>query len=556
MPVDAEPECASGAGVPATQDRAQAPAVTAQLQPGGRPLIHRVAQAAVAGAVLAWAFPPGPAWQGWACIPALAVLVGAFRATPRLSARQGALLGAAGGFVFYLVLLTWLQVLGLDAWVMVPLICTPFWSLAGALLPRILSQRWWPVGVPLLWVTLEAVLGRFPWGGFPWGRLAYPQAGTPLRGWAVLAGAPLVTFVVATLACLLLALVTRPLPGVQRGLGRAVALGSAAAILIAGGAVALTRSWGGPVVSTSPMAIVQGNVPRAGLDFNAQRRAVLDNHVRVTEELAAAVAAGTAEQPQAVIWPENSSDLDPFTNPDAAAEIDRAADANGVPILIGAVMTNPADPTTVLNVSLVWDPRTGPGERYVKRHPVPFGEYLPMRPLLTRFISRFDRIPRDFAPGSEPGMLELGGIPTSVAICFEIAYDGVVRDAVAAGGEVLVVQTNNATYALTGQPEQQLAITTIQAVASGRTTLVAATSGISAVVDERGDVRWRTAQLTSDWTVADVPLRSGLTPATRLGDWPDAAAALALGLLLLASRRTSGSPLARPRRPRQGDRRA
>ena len=250
----------------------------------------------------------------------------------------------------------------------------------------------------------------------------------------------------------------------------------------------LAPTWGGPPVAHEPMAIVQGNVPLLGLDFNAQRRAVLDNHVRATEALAAEVAAGSQPQPVAVIWPENSSDVDPLRAVDAGAQIDRAADAIGAPILVGAVLQNPADPATVLNVSLVWDPQTGPGERYVKRHPVPFGEYLPFRGLLTRFITRFDRIPRDFAAGSEAGVLQLGPVRVGVVICFEIAYDELVRDAVAAGGQVLVVQTNNATYGRTGQPEQQLAITQVQAVATGRTTLVAATSGISAIVDERGQL--------------------------------------------------------------------
>ncbi len=137
-------------------------------------------------------------------------------------------------------------------------------------------------------------------------------------------------------------------------------------------------------------------------------------------------------------------------------------------------------------------------------------------------------------------MLQLGPVRAGVVICFEIAYDQLVRDAVAAGGQVLVVQTNNATYGRTGQPEQQLAITQVQAVATGRTTLVAATSGISAIVDERGQLQWRTREFTAASTVAEVPLRTGLTPAVRLGSLPELAALIGLVLCLL---------VARPRRP-------
>jgi apolipoprotein N-acyltransferase len=104
---------------------------------------------------------------------------------------------------------------------------------------------------------------------------------------------------------------------------------------------------------------------------------------------------------------------------------------------------------------------------------------------------------------------------------------------VRAGGQVVVVQTNNATYGGTGQPEQQLAITRVQAVASGRTALVAATSGISAVIGPDGRTSWQTAEFTADSTVTSVPLRAGLTPAMRLGVLPELMALLALVVMAL-----------------------
>ena len=82
-------------------------------------------------------------------------------------------------------------------------------------------------------------------------------------------------------------------------------------------------------------ALIQGNVPRLGLDFNAQREAVLRNHVAGTEALAAAVAAGEQPQPDLVVWPENASDVDPFRDAAAAALIQGAVDDIGVPVLVG-----------------------------------------------------------------------------------------------------------------------------------------------------------------------------------------------------------------------------
>jgi apolipoprotein N-acyltransferase len=488
-----------------------------------------------AALLLACAFPPLSVLAGWVALPAFAVLVWAFRG---LTAGRGALLGLVVGMAFFLLLLDWLRVLGPDAWVLLSLLCASFWAGAGALLPGLLARRGWVVAVPLLWVVMEALRERIPWGGFPWGRLAFGQADTELVGWAALGGPALVTFAVALAGTALLAAAEALRTGLPRVTVAALAV---MAVLVLGGALARGAGMGGPDGPVEEIAIVQGNVPRLGLDFNSQRRAVLDNHVRATEELALQVSAGAQPQPVAVIWPENSSDIDPLRNADAAAQIDRAADAIGAPILVGGVVVNPADPPrddhpgTILNVSLVWDPVTGPGESYVKRHPVPFGEYLPFRELLSRFITRFDRIPRDFAAGDEVGFLTIGPVPIGIVICFEIAYDELVRDAVRAGGQVVVVQTNNATYGGTGQPEQQLAITRVQAVASGRTALVAATSGISAVIGPDGRTAWQTEEFTVDSTVAAVPLRAGLTPAMRIGALPEVAALLAVVALGLVS---------------------
>lgn len=502
---------------------------------------RRVVAAAAAGLVLAAAFPPFSWLGGWVAVPAFTALVACFRGLP--STRAGgwwsgsaALVGFAAGLAFFLVLLEWGRVIGLDAWVLLALLGAPFWAAVGGVLPALLARRWWVATVPLLWVSMEALRAIVPWGGFPWGRLAFSQPDTPLVEWAAVGGAALVSFVVALAGTLLLrawqAWVARSWRAAAGSVGGIVALGTLGLVIPA-------AQWGGPSVAVEPIGVVQGNVPRLGLDFNEQRRAVLDNHVAETRALAAAVAGGEFPQPVAVLWPENSSDIDPQANADAASQIDSAARAIGAPLLVGTVVANPADPPlgdhpgTVLNLGIVWDPLTGPGQAYAKRHPVPFGEYLPMRGLLQRFITRFDRIPRDFAGGDQVGLMQLGPVPAGLVICFEIAYDSLVRDAVRAGGQVLVVQTNNATYGRTGQPAQQLGITRVQAVASGRSTLVAATSGISAVIDARGEVLWRTEEFTADSTVAEVPLRVGLTPAMRLGALPEF---LAVGLLVVLVR--------------------
>jgi apolipoprotein N-acyltransferase len=276
------------------------------------------------------------------------------------------------------------------------------------------------------------------------------------------------------------------------------------------------------------LAAIQGNVPRTGLDAYGQASAVLDNHLAVTRQLAAKIAAGQAAQPEAVFWPEDADDVDPFHDPVASAELTAAAQSVHAQILVGTVAE--AQNKQARNEGIVWDPTTGPGAIYVKRHLVPFGEYVPYRSLLTRFISELARVPRDYIPGDRPGTLTVGGVHIADVICFEVAYDDTVRSSVASGTGVIVVQTNNATYGWSGQPEQQLAITQLRAVEHGRPVMIAATSGISGYITPDGNIRQQTRQFTPAVIAAEVTPRTGRTLADRLGAWPElamAAAALA-----------------------------
>ena len=279
------------------------------------------------------------------------------------------------------------------------------------------------------------------------------------------------------------------------------------------------------------MAVIQGKVPRLGLDFNAQRRAVLDNHVERTLELARDVAAGDQPQPDLVIWPENSSDIDPYTNPDAAREIDRAAVAIDAPILVGAVVEGPGEKLS--NTAIVWDPTDGPGDTYVKRHPVPLAEYVPARSFFRFFSDKVDLVRRDFAAGDEVGVLAVGGARLGDLICFEVVYDGLVGDVVDDGAGMIVVQTNNATFGFTDESAQQLAMSRLRAVEYGRTVAVAATSGISAIVAPDGSIARSSSLFTPAAFVADIAQRDSRTVAQRLGSAPEwALTAIAAGALL------------------------
>jgi apolipoprotein N-acyltransferase len=245
------------------------------------------------------------------------------------------------------------------------------------------------------------------------------------------------------------------------------------------------------------------------------------------------VRAGAAPRPDLVIWPENSSDIDPYRNADAAAQIDRAARAIGAPVLVGAVVDGPG--RFVSNTGIVWDPGTGPGQTYVKRHPVPFAEYIPYRGFFRLFSAKVDLVARDFRAGTRPGILQVDGARIGDVICFEVVDDGLVSDVAHLGAGMLVVQTNNATFGFTDESEQQLAMSRLRAVEHGRSVVIAATSGISAVIAPDGTVVRRSALFTP--AAFDLPIaqRTGTTLADRVRSGPEwALTALGVGAVAVA----------------------
>jgi apolipoprotein N-acyltransferase len=510
-------------------------------EPGGATSGHafrlpwRTLLAIAGGVAMALAFP------GAGLVP-LAVLGPAALALAvhGRSARGGAWLGLVLGLAFFAPLLSWTGIyVGAFPWLALAVFEAVHLALLGAATALTSRLRSWPIWAAALWVADEALRGRFVLGGFPWGRLGFSQTDGPLLSLAAYGGVPLVSFAVALLGTLLAAAVlalvrvarsrgpdrraaARPLAAALAGLVAIPLVGALAWLPLPG--PSLTE--GGP---TTTVAVIQGNVPRAGLDFNAQRRAVLDNHVQRTLELADAVRSGEQPQPDLVLWPENSSDIDPFTNSDAARQIDRAAAAIDAPILVGAIVQGPG--RFISNTAIVWDPDDGPGDTYVKRHPVPLGEYVPARGFFRFFSTEVDRVTDQHAGGA-PGLLELGGARVGDLICFEVVYDGLVSDVAGAG--MLVVQTNNATFGHTAESEQQLAMSRLRAVEHGRSVAVAATSGISAVVAPDGTVVRSSELFTPDVFVEEIAQRDSRSLATRLGAGPEWALT-ALGLAALGA---------------------
>ncbi|MFF0366602.1 apolipoprotein N-acyltransferase [Micromonospora sp. NPDC005087] len=528
------------------RDETRAPAAPPPPVVVGRPLPLKAAapMAVAAGLALLVAFPP---YGLWPLAPVGVALLAA--AAHRRRLRAGAGLGFLTGVALFAPLLAWTNLhTGYLPWVLLSLLQAGYLALLGAatawVSPLADRSRWaWPALTGLLWVGQEALRDRTPFGGFPWGRLAFSQDSSPLLRLAALGGAPLVTFAVALIGGLLVTAAWRGFtalretaPGgtpARRWQPVAVPAAAAVALGAAGLLVPVASAGSGAPVT---VAIVQGNVPRLGLDFNAQRQAVLNNHVDATLELAARVAAGTQRQPDLVVWPENSSDIDPLRNPTAGARIAQAADTIRAPILVGAVLLGPG-PGEVRNAGILWRPDTGAdlSQLYTKRHPVPFAEYVPLRDVARMVSKQVDLIRNDFVPGSTPGVVRAGPAVLGDVICFEVAYDEVVRDTVTGGAQLLVVQTNNATFDV-AEARQQLAMVRLRAVEHGRPALMASTVGVSGFVSPDGRVSNATGFNTREVVVREMRLDDGRTLATRLGWWPELAlAGLAAAALLGAA---------------------
>jgi apolipoprotein N-acyltransferase len=515
------------------------------------------------GLALAAAFPPAGIWPLAAVGPALLTVALSGRGM-RASFAVGLVFGAA----FFFPLLAWVLNVAWFAWAALAAASAVILAVFAVAQRALLNLPGWPAAVAGWWVALEAFRDRWPWGGFPWGRLAMSQASAPTRGWAAIGGAPLLTFVIAllggTLAWAALTVWPGPpqppqpperperpaRPPRRRTALAGLALAAAAALAVLPAALPLD-----PVPAngkTAVVAAIQGNVPRARASLADQLgnyRTVTQDHVAATDRLAREVRAGKLPAPDLVVWPENSTDIDPTRYPPVYQQIASAAAAIGRPILVGAVLQDP-----LRNAGVLWLPGTGPEPRYyVKRRLVPFGEYIPFRGIISKITSLTQLQPVDYTPGHSAYVFRIGQIRLGDVICYEIGFDGLVRSE-AAGANLLAMQTNDATFerdGQTGESGQQLAMARIRAVEHDRAVVVASTTGYSAIIAPDGGLitssgTWQQAELE-----ARVPLIGYTTLADRAGPWPEyaivalTAAALAFAVARGVRARSRNNP-ARP----------
>ncbi|ALU21472.1 apolipoprotein N-acyltransferase [Corynebacterium pseudotuberculosis] len=471
-----------------------------------RSTLARSAIAAIAGLAVYASYAP----LGWffAAPLGLALLCGALAPWKenRPSNKTGAFLGFIYSITLFLLLLPWIgEFVGAMPYIALSTFLSLYSIPLGIVGVRILRHRLGWVWFPFVFVAVEWARSNFPFGGFAWVRIAWGQIDGPLAGAAPWGGPALVSLLTALVGAALWQCVT------HAAYRRQAASVMVTVLLVAG--VAKLTNGQAEDQGTVKVAAVQGNVPRLGLDFNAQRRAVLANHVRETEKI--------PEQPDLVIWPENSSDVSPFSDQQAKQLVSQAVAHAQAPILVGTITK---DNVGHRNSMVVFDPRSGVGETHNKKYLQPFGEYMPWRDFFRKLSPLVD-LAGDFKPGNGNGVVHMTAATTGkniavgIATCYEVAFDKAGRDAVTAGAQILTTPTNNATFGFTDMTYQQLAMSRMRAIELDRAVVVAATSGVSALTKPDGSVISQTKIFQSATLEDTLPLHDTLTFSARYGTY-------------------------------------
>ena len=448
--------------------------------------------------------------------------------------RRRVLVGGAFGLGQYAIGLWWVTEFHWAGYVALVVLGLAFAALTGVLV-RSTSQWARIASLASAVVLVEALRGTFPLGGLPLGGTALGQAAGPLApgariggsvfvsGLAALAGAGLAE-VAATLRHL------RARTSVLRYVSGPVALVLVAGAVLAG-RLAPDGAGPGPHVPVR-VAAVQGGGPRGLRSIYVDPEVVFGRQVTATRTL--------EPGPDLVLWPEDVLAVSgPVASTPEAAQVADLARQLRATLVVGVV--EDAGPDHFRNAAVVWAPDGAIVARYDKVHRVPFGEYVPARNVF-RHLADLTVIPRDEVPGRGPGLVVTPAGPMGTVISYEVFFDDRARQAIRAGGEVLLVPTNAASFRTSQVPTQEVAAARLRAWETGRDTVQAAPTGYSAIIDHRGRVLARSVLGRAQTLVGTVERRSGRTLYVRYGPAPVLVVAVLVlaGCWAVALRRAAG----------------
>jgi apolipoprotein N-acyltransferase len=477
------------------------------------PRVRSVLVALAAAVLMVLAFPPFGA--GVLIVPALALLLWELRHGAR-----PVVAGLAFGWTFYAGLIWWIGKLGLIAVTPLVVVFGAYFGLYGWWLGKVREWRpahWWVAAVGG-WAVTEAVRVRFPVGGFEWGLAGYSVSPYSwARGAAQWIGASgWGVVLVAVAAGLIVAIEERRL--------RLELVGPlvAAALLTAAGGIWPALPGGSPI----RVAIVQGSTPCPLTHCLNERRSTYEMHLALTRE----IPEGSVDL---VIWPEGSTgglDADPVLNPDVGSALGAEAQRIGGYLLVGG--DRPISDLQWINANVVFGPDGAIVGEYQKRHPVPFGEYIPARPIFD-WIPALRQVPRDMIRGGGPVVFDLPIGRIGSVISFEGAFARYARDEARIGARILVVATNEGSYEFTPVSDQFIGMTRMRSSELGLAVAHSAVTGKSTFITG-GNFGEVAGFLEERVITADLNLSDGhRTLYTLWGEWVQAAAAAVLGILMV-----------------------
>uniref|UniRef100_UPI00066B9321 apolipoprotein N-acyltransferase n=1 Tax=Nonomuraea sp. SBT364 TaxID=1580530 RepID=UPI00066B9321 len=423
--------------------------------------------------------------------------------------------GWCAGVGFFVTLLHWLLpslgvfsplVMAVVGLFWAPFGMAAYWLLRRPSPARVLAAV---LVLPSVWVGIEAVRSWKHFGG-AWGLLGLSQwQARPVLGLAALGGVWLVSFLLVAVNVGLAAAV---LPGAGRR-ARLAGAGAAVALTVAGVGYGLVRPEP-PVTGTMRVAGVQ-----AGMVPGADRRVA--EHLRLTRELA-------GRRPDVVVWGQSSVGVDPARRPGLDRALRSAAAEVGADLLVNV---DAADPSGRIAKSTHQYATTGLVGTYTKQRLVPFGEYVPLRPLLGWITGHTEAADRDRVTGDRLTILEVSGRRVGPLISYESTFPDMRRELVRMGADVTIVQGSLTTFHGSWAQPQQASFEAVRAVETGRPAVLVELDGTSAAFDATGRrLAWYPPGYRGAFVV-DVPLSRGMTSYVVLGDWVPA---LAGGIVLVA----------------------
>ncbi len=373
--------------------------------------------------------------------------------------------------------------------------------------------------VPALWVLFEWVKGWFL-TGFSWLDLGYSQIDGPLGCLAPIIGVYGVSVAVVFTGGVVVALAT----GTTRARVSVLAAGVA---LWVGASLLEEVEWVEPQGEPLKVSVVQGNIDQARKWRREEAASILGSYQGLTEQ---------EWGRDLILWPETAVPMFLREAADFVTELAQRSEESGTDLVFG-VPTLGQRPREYFNsvVSLSEDVGI-----YRKRHLVPFGEYFPLRPVL-RWLNFMDVPMADFTMGElDQPPLRAKGLALGVTICYEIAYSHLVRSTLPEAA-LLVTVSNDAWFGDSLAPHQHLEIARMRARETGRPLLRATNTGISAIIDARGQIVSEAPQFRPVVLASTIQPMQGATPLVTWGHAPAlwlAFAAVVLAMVLELLRRS------------------